>query len=67
MAVRISLFSAGAWWALFTIFPLVRIRNRAPSARLSSDTSYFRAGLKQLFHTVRSLRKYPQTVTFLVA
>jgi len=27
-AVRISLFSAGAWWALFTVIPMVTIRQK---------------------------------------
>jgi UMF1 family MFS transporter len=28
MAVRISMMSAGVWWAIFTIVPLVALRNR---------------------------------------
>ena len=66
-AVRISLCSAGVWWALFTIIPLLRLRNRAPAKRLESGASYFRAGLSHLVHTARSLKHYPQTVVFLVA
>jgi UMF1 family MFS transporter len=66
-AVRISLCSAGVWWALFTIIPLIRIRNRAPVKRMAPGGSYFRAGLRQLLHTVRSLKHYPQTVVFLIA
>jgi len=66
-AVRISLLSAGVWWALFTILPLKRIRNRSAAKHLTQGTSYFRAGLSQLLHTVRNLRHYPQTVLFLIA
>ncbi len=67
MAVRISLLSAGVWWAGFTLIPLKRIRNRAAGLRLTAETSYFRAGLKQLLQTIASLKNYPQTVIFLVA
>ena len=66
-AVRISLFSAGLWWALFTIIPMMRLRNRASTKRLTSELSYIRAGMNQLLHTVRSLKHYPQTVVFLIA
>ena len=33
MAVRISLCSAGVWWAIFTIPTLLALRNRGPGAR----------------------------------
>lgn len=62
LAVRISLFSAGAWWALFTIVPMVRLRNRPPVAA-GPGVSPFR----QLFETVSHMRNYPQTLTFLLA
>jgi UMF1 family MFS transporter len=61
-AVRISLFSAGAWWALFTIVPLVRLRNR-PVRQAALRESPF----KQLFATLRGLLRYPQTLTFFAA
>jgi len=66
-AVRISLASAGLWWALFTVIPLTRIRQRAPVKRLPSGTSYLAIGFTQLRHTLRQLPRYPQTLLFLVA
>ncbi len=66
-AVRISLASAGLWWALFTLIPLARIRQRASIKRLSSGTSYLAIGFTQLRHTLRQLPRYPQTLLFLVA
>ncbi|MDZ4797771.1 MAG: MFS transporter [Bryobacteraceae bacterium] len=62
MAVRISLCSAGVWWAIFTVVSLAGLRNRpfasqdrAPSAPL------------QFIHTLVGMRHYPQTLTFLLA
>ena len=66
LAVRISLASAGLWWALFTIVPLVGLRNRPPGR----DACPWRrpgSGFKQLFQTIREMRQYPQTLTFLIA
>lgn len=68
MAVRISLFSAGAWWALFTLIPLARLRNR-PN-RLAADVAEGGrrgVGIRQLAHTMRDLRRYPVALLFVVA
>lgn len=61
MAVRISLASAGVWWALFTIVPLAALRNRVPPRREAASS------LRQLWSTLRELRRYPQTLLFLAA
>ncbi len=66
-AVRISLASAGLWWALFTLIPLSRIRQRAPIKRLPAGNSYLSIGFMQLRHTLRQLPRYPQTMLFLAA
>jgi UMF1 family MFS transporter len=66
-AVRISLASAGAWWALFTVIPLLTLRRRPPLLRLPAGHNYFSAGLRQLFRTLGELRHYPQTLLFLAA
>ncbi len=67
MAVRISLCSAGVWWAIFTIPTLVALRNRGPARVLAAGESALRVVLKQLAHTLRDVRQYPQTTTFLIA
>lgn len=68
-AVRISLLSAGIWWALFTIIPVVGLRNPArPAGSAAAATSGgWAAGFRQLRQTLRDLRRYPQTLLFLVA
>ncbi|MBU6333386.1 MAG: MFS transporter [Chloroflexi bacterium] len=66
-AVRISLLSAGAWWALFTLIPLSRLRRRAPVRQLASGERLLTVGFRQLGDTIRSARRYPQTLLFLAA
>lgn len=66
LAVRICLASAGIWWALFTLIPLAGLKSRPPSRmRLPGET--LASGFKQLFRTLRDLRRYPQTLLFLLA
>jgi UMF1 family MFS transporter len=67
LAVRISLASAGAWWAIFTIPTLLALRNRGPARALAAGQSAVGTVLRQLAHTAAEVRKYPQTLTFLIA
>lgn len=64
-AVRLALLSAGGWWAIFTIIPLKRLRDRPPHH--SSGSPVLVSGFRQLSHTLRDLRAYPQALLFLVA
>jgi UMF1 family MFS transporter len=66
-AVRISLASSGAWWAVFTVIPLSALRNRLPVKELPAGQHFIAAGFKQLRHTIGSSRRYPQTLLFLIA
>lgn len=66
-AVRISLASAGVWWAIFTLIPLTSLRARRPSKRLPAGTGYLSIGFRQLRHTLRQLPTYPHTMLFLIA
>jgi MFS transporter, UMF1 family len=67
MAVRISLASAGLWWAIFTLIPLARLRTRGAVRRLPPGERYLTVGFKQLAHTFSEMRRYPQTLLFLLA
>lgn len=67
MAVRISLSAAGAWWVIFTIPALVAVHNRGPSRVLAAGQSAIRTVLSQLVHTLRDVRRYRETLTFLIA
>lgn len=69
-AVRISLLSAGLWWALFTLIPVVGMWNLrgTPQAALDAPRAgIVRGSLTQLGHTFRDLRAYPNTLLFLLA
>ena len=71
LAVRISLLSAGIWWAVFTIIPVRGIRSRPPVNPLDGQSAerggLVKASFGQLWHTLRDLRSYPVTLTFLLA
>jgi MFS transporter, UMF1 family len=65
-AARISLASAGVWWAVFTLIPLAQLRVRQPQKSLPPDATYLTIGFRQLRHTLRQLPRLPQTLFFLV-
>jgi MFS transporter, UMF1 family len=63
---RLSLVSAGLWWAGFTILPMLWLENRPPlegEARGSVITD----GFRQFGRTLKGLNAYPLTLFFLVA
>ena len=65
-AVRISMMSAGIWWALFTIVTVrgLRTLNRPVGA---VGTEALTVGFKELKTTIKDVRKYPETLKFLIA
>ncbi len=67
MAVRISMASAGLWWALFTLVPMAVLTNRGAQRPLPPGESLFAVGFRQFSHTIRGLRRYPKTLLFLAA
>lgn len=67
VAVRISLLSAGVWWAGFTLIPLFALRRRQATRPLPPGERYLTVGFKQLGRTFREMRHYPQTLLFLAA
>jgi UMF1 family MFS transporter len=69
MAVRISLLSAGLWWGVFTIIPVVGLRDLrgTPQPAVDNRPGVVMGSLTQLSSTFRELRGYPQTMLFLLA
>lgn len=68
MAVRISLLSAGIWWGAFTFIPYRGLRDRPPiDVEPTGSSGIVAASFGQLAHTLRDLRRYPQTLLFLIA
>jgi UMF1 family MFS transporter len=68
LAVRLSLASAGVWWAVFTfIFPHRRLIQRAPGHD-HPRVNLFVHGIKEVWHTFGELwRDYPMTLRYLLA
>jgi UMF1 family MFS transporter len=67
-AVRLSLLSAGIWWAGFTVVPYLGLRDRPPGDVVPEPgRGFLAAAFGQLAATLRDLRGYPQTLRFLVA
>lgn len=68
-AVRICLASAGVWWAIFTVFPLLWIRNYKNQIhkRDKSPVIILRGGFEQFIDTFKNAKKYPRTLYFLIA
>jgi UMF1 family MFS transporter len=68
-AIRLSLFSAGLWWAVFTLIPVLGLRRIMGTTAVQVDRAAGVVGgsVKQLGKTLRELRHYPVTLTFLLA
>jgi len=66
-AVRLSMLSAAIWWAGFTLIPFLRLRNYRPEHVVSLGGSPIRQSFGQLWATLREVRNYKMTWTFLLA
>ena len=66
---RLSLCSAGIWWAIFMLVPFRLLRHlpRSPIAQRPIEGSVLTAGFRELGHTIRGLRAVPLTLLFLLA
>ena len=65
-AVRISLCSAGLWWGIFTIFPMIWLKVRSSKYPIKRG-NYFKIGINRFIVTMKELRKYKKTMYFLIA
>ena len=69
-AVRVSLLSAGLWWGVFTLIPVIGMWSLrgTPAGELDAPRAgMVRGSVAQLGHTFRDLRNYPNTLLFLLA
>lgn len=66
LATRINLASAGVWWGLFTIVPLIVLRDHARPVESGANHGLGGA-FTQLWRTLVGMRAYPRTLQFLVA
>jgi MFS transporter, UMF1 family len=67
LAVRLSLLSAAVWWAGFTLIPFLGLRDRPPRGVVPESGGLVHRSFGQLFTTLREMRGFPMTLTFLLA
>jgi UMF1 family MFS transporter len=69
LSTRISILSAGLWWAGFTIIPYLGLRHLTGTVETPVERSAGVVGgsIAQLRSTFRDLANYPQTKLFLLA
>jgi UMF1 family MFS transporter len=67
LAVRVCLLSAAVWWAAFTVIPYRGIQDRPPVDPEPESGGLVRQSFGQLLVTLGDLRRYPVTLTFLLA
>ena len=67
LAVRLSMLSAALWWAGFTLIPFLRLRNYRPTHVVPEQGGLVQQSFGQLVATLKDMRNYPVTVTFLLA
>jgi len=67
LAVRINLASAGIWWLGFSFLTWTRLRARHAARQLPAGENYASIGFKQLKKTFGEVRRFPETMKFLLA
>jgi MFS transporter, UMF1 family len=67
LAVRMSLASAGFWWAGFALIPLFGLKKRTPRVQRKPGENIVLQGFIELGHTVKDLFGYKQTLLYLCA
>ena len=67
LAVRINLASAGVWWLGFSMITWSRLRPRHAARQLPKGETYVSVGFKQLGHTFREIKHFPETLKYLLA
>lgn len=70
LAIRWILASAGIWWALFTIIPMITLRTIGRQGMMEAHEGQqggIRAAFGQLLRTLRHMLGYKQTLLFLCA
>ncbi len=67
LSVRINLASAGVWWIGFSFITWSRLRPRHAARHLPEGETYISVGFKQLGHTFREIKHFPETLKYLLA
>lgn len=67
LAVRINLASAGVWWMGFSFITWGRVKPRHAVHVLPEGETYLSIGFKQLGHTLREIKHFPETIKYLLS
>jgi UMF1 family MFS transporter len=67
LAVRLSLLSAGLWWAGFAVITFTRLKTRPARRARPSNRSYLAIGITELGAVWSQLRRLPHTLRYLIA
>ncbi len=67
LAIRINLASAGVWWISFSFITWARLRPRHATRSLPAGQNYLGMGFRQLGQTLVEIRRFPETIKFLLA
>jgi UMF1 family MFS transporter len=68
LAARISIFGAGVWWIVFSLFSLSRLpADSEIASEKQSIRQFARIGFDRTKATTRKLRHFPQLLLFIVA
>lgn len=68
ISIRISLLTAGIWWAAWTFVPFFGIKNSANAPKDDRKfSSLSKSSFSQLRNTLRELKNFPNTKRFLIA
>lgn len=67
MAVRVCLASAGIWWALFSIFPMLWLKNHSLDELPKTNSSQLILSFKKLKATIKDLKNERNALLFLLA
>jgi MFS transporter, UMF1 family len=67
LAIRINLASAGIWWLGFSFITWGRVKPRHAVHVLPEGETYIGIGFKQLGHTLREIKHFPETIKYLLA
>ena len=67
LSIRINLASAGLWWLGFSFITWSRLRPRHAARVLPTGETYLSIGFKQLGHTFKEIKHFPETLRYLLA
>jgi len=66
-AVRISFLFASLWWGAFAVFTFYLVRTRPPIKDVPKERSLVGVGFRELWQTLKELRRLRYTMLFLIA